>query len=365
MGQFSPLTPASPQDLRLPVSDVRTPRWTGSNPLHSQVASLRNRTLGTNVGHPLLPNTNQTRPRGGMTGLAGNGLRFNSTQPSGGRPVPTASPSPSPVTLRTNPWRFITTFAVIHPLLHYTVFLPPIYLLCSQTNAATWLLAGPSGVALLKTTIPDWIPNGSVYGLRDTRQRVKKRGSRHPQKEQNQPIQSTEEEMKQKKGLLKGLLSNGLDRIEVPSGLNGIKEKGQDYILSKSDNYLPSMTSSSQPPSGPRPTIEDWMETTIYKSISSTIKTGKSLGGLIKTYKGTKQPPSMEEIEAVKNDEIQNGSGKKTWLGGQIANHTQDVRIRTVVDGLTAWLVVKALFPLRLPVSLWVTPRVVKMMLRR
>lgn len=325
----------------------------------------------------------QTQSHGVMASTMYGGLRYNSTAAAGvGTRAGAGSgpPRPPQPTLRTHPWRFITTFAVVHPLLHYTLFLPPIYLLCSQTGFATWLLAGPSGAALLRTTIPDWVPNGTVYGLRDCRERVKKRWSKRGESTANVEAavnRDKSESSDARAGLVRGLVSKGLDQVQLPSGL---KAKGQAYLEDKISQHTDEsksapVTTSVSPvtPAGPRPTIEDWMETTIYKSLSSTIRTGKSLGGLIRQYKGSdKPPPSLDEIRKVKDDEVgsSNGGGgyfsnSRAWVQGQVKDHAQDVRIRSVVDGLTAWLLVKALFPLRLPVSMWITPRVVRMMMRR
>lgn len=284
--------------------------------------------------HPL----SHHRPSAFARGLNPS-VRFNST--SGSNP---GGPRPA-VTLRTHPWRFITTFGVIHPLLHYTLFLPPIYLLCSQTGFATWLLAGPSGAALLRTRVPDWIPNGSLYGLKDTRERVSRRWKGQ---EEQVVVESGVEKKSMRDRALGGLISAGLDRI--PDKYSAIGEKGKEYIQSQQQgSSTPSTTTTTTTTTSHAPTIEDWMETTIYKSIASTIRTGKSLRGLISSYRdnGDKPPPSMDEIKSVKDDELSQSSGARKWFAGQVKDHTQDMRIRTVVDGLAAYLVVKVSFARR------------------
>lgn len=337
MGQFSPLA-VSP-----PATWATSPRPSAPSPLTYSRRFLHSGLLRS---HALSNDLHSSQSASVLPRTIYGGLRLNSTSSA---PYTSSPPPPKPVpTLRTHPWRFITTFGVVHPILHYTIFLPPIYLLCSQTGFATWILAGPSGAALLKTRIPEWIPNGTVYGLRDTRERVRKRwekkGSHEKKRIEQTSVEQEQASPNKQRGWVGSLVSKGLDQIPVPSQLSGITDKGKDYLVEKAQakaGSIESQATAGSPvvASGSQPTIEDWMETTIYKSIAYTIKTGKALGGFIKAQR-SEEPPSLEDIKAIKDDELNQG-GARGWLATQFKGHTEDMRIRSVVDALTAWLVVK------------------------
>ncbi|CAO1621101.1 unnamed protein product [Parajaminaea phylloscopi] len=214
--------------------------------------------------------------------------------------MPGASPQ---VSFRQYPLRYLLVFPALHTTIAWGL-LGPTYLFLSATGLTPLFLAGPQGVTLLKTRIPNLVPNGLVYGLRDCRASVQGRGN-------------------------------------------------------------------------PEPTIEEWMETSIKKAASGTWSAAKNLRSIIARVRGLSTPEGVEsEVERwakslqdkgmPRGDEAQDqknaGPGP---VRAFITNQASGVKVRDLADGVAAWVLIKCLLPLRIPLSLWLTPRVVRMTLRR
>lgn len=197
-------------------------------------------------------------------------------------------------------------FAAIHPTFTWAC-VAPVYFLCHYTNLTTLLMAGPQGVALLHTRIPSYIPEGVLYGLRGTRDK---------------------------------------HRTQFDTG---------------------------------DPTLEEWMEMAIRKSARWTWTSAKKVRNVVGTVKSAvagsdgdgwtpkadletakriqKAAMNLQEggLEGLKGAEAE----KKPWYRKYAQSQVEDIKFKQVADGVAAWIIVKMLLPIRVPISLWLTPKAV------
>lgn len=251
-------------------------------------------------------------------------LRQVATQPAAATSIP-------PVSFRSHPLRYLCVFPTLHTTIAWGL-LGPTYFFLAATGLTPLFLAGPQGVAVLKTRIPDFVPNGFVYGLRDCRASVAARGTQEP-------------------------------------------------------------------------TIEEWMETSIRKAAKGTWFGAKKLRSFITRVRGLNTPEGMtSEVERWAKVLEKKGlpdaedareptePSKSNPLRRYITDQASGVKVRNLADAVAAWVLVKVscsvrsrarrnlktsltsfhtnsgakcLLPVRIPLSLWLTPKVVRMTLRR
>lgn len=150
---------------------------------------------------------------------------------------------PTQVSFRTHPFRYLLAFSTVHTTIAWGL-LGPTYLFLSATGLTPLFLAGPQGVAVLKTRIADFVPNGFVYGLRDCRAKVHERGD---------PTPTIEEWMetsikKAAKGIWTGAkaLRGVVSRVRGLSTPAGVESEVERWAKSLQDKGLPTGEDAKQ-----------------------------------------------------------------------------------------------------------------------
>ncbi|PWN90863.1 hypothetical protein FA10DRAFT_286536 [Acaromyces ingoldii] len=249
-------------------------------------------------------------------------VRFNSTVAPGQPqppPPPVKPPQPPPHAAaqasaasalpsgRTRP-----SFAVLAPTFLFThvtlawALVPPVYLFLRTTNLSNSLLAGPQGAWFLSRQVPDFIP---------------------PQ-------------------LIDAIVG------PPPPSSKGREGQGQERR---------------------RLTVEELLERLARRAVGIVWSTGRGAYGI---YKGARGDVSEQDaIARAAVGEIRGGSktredgdtavdGITNKILGATRKQAQgiagDISFGQIRDGVAAWVLVKVLFPVRLPVSILLTPRVAR-----
>ncbi|KAG8862781.1 hypothetical protein FRB96_000791 [Tulasnella sp. 330] len=104
--------------------------------------------------------------------------------------------------------------------------------------------------------------------------------------------------------------------------------------------------------------VEDVVEDVMRGTIGSSWK----LWGM---YRGKDQKVEDKDSKKVAKETIEGLEGRRRLWTNKALDKASGVKLQQVMDAAAAYLVVKALFPLRLAVSLYLTPKIARTLARR
>lgn len=195
------------------------------------------------------------------------------------------------------------SFAILAPTFLFThvtlawALVPPVYLFLRTTNLSNTLLAGPQGAWFLSRKVPDWVPDTMVDRL------------------------------------VGGLPADG----------HAVK----------------------------RPTVEELIERLARRGIRILFNVGNSAFSAFRKGSGEEDAlakAALRELRGglgLKSEEVRDkADGIKEQIKGYTRRQAQgavsEIQFGQIRDGVAAWVFVKILLPLRIPLSLFLTPKVAR-----
>ncbi|CAO1612712.1 unnamed protein product [Jaminaea pallidilutea] len=268
--------------------------------------------------------------------------------------APPPNPQPPAVKFRNYPLRYAIVFPVLHSSIAWTL-LGPTYLFLSATGLTPLFLAGPQGAAMLKTRIPSLVPNGVLYGLNDCRS---KSGRDEVTVEEwmevvlRKAAKNTWGAAKTVRGLVNSFSSSGSGKnaeSKAPSKLEQVAyEFGQKGLPDGQDAQSSEDVGSSK-----------W---------GAWFSRAKDVGDAVLNHNNSSSSQQQQGAKGVESEEEDPESVRHratTAMRGYISSQAEGIKVRDLADAAAAWVLVKCLLPVRIPLSLWLTPKVVRASLRR
>ncbi|UZJ56599.1 hypothetical protein CBS101457_005919 [Exobasidium rhododendri] len=204
---------------------------------------------------------------------------------------------------------FKPSFLVLAPTFlftHVTVawaLIPPVYLLLRSTNLSNTLLAGPQGAWFLSRKAPEWIPDTLIDSL-----------------------------------------------------VGGVPANASSSRRAKMEN---------------RPTVEEIIERLARRAVRIFWNVGSTAYSGFKGGAGEEEAltnAAMRQLRGGLGMEKQEVKEKAGGIKDKVLGYTRkqaqgvagDIKFGQIRDGVAAWVLVKVLLPLRIPLSLFLTPKVAR-----
>ncbi|EPQ29401.1 uncharacterized protein PFL1_03156 [Pseudozyma flocculosa PF-1] len=224
--------------------------------------------------------------------------------------------------VKARPLVHASTFLALHVTVAWAL-VPPIYAFFRSTNTANALLAGPSVSYILAKPIPTWLP-ASLRGQSPSSSSSSASDAPDPT---NNQVQTVEDLLElQVRQFVKLLWKGG---VGVYSTVNRFKAKDQ----------------------------HEGGEGDVTKGLARS-----AIAFLRGKAKGT---DSDADTTLQQYDEQHEQSRRPGWakgyFGEQARKNAGDIKLGQIRDAVAAYVVVKTLLPLRVPLSLFLTPKVVRL----
>ncbi|PWN49806.1 hypothetical protein IE53DRAFT_387951 [Violaceomyces palustris] len=269
--------------------------------------------------------------------------------------------------IRARPFLHIFSFATLHLTLAWAL-IPPIYTFFRSTGSANALLAGPQVAWILNRPVPDWFPlamrikrqgaDGSVDGFdddHDGKLTVEDLIEVMARNFAGKAWKASVGAYGQAKGLgelARGGMSLFKKKAEVEDG-----KRAQEQEEVELERVEKTLTRSAMD---------------LLRGVREKRRKGKEGTPVADgSEEGSTTESGEAEIRAIE-EEMVTRKERKGWIskslgstvGKSALRNAQEIKLTQVRDAIAAYVVVKTLFPLRLPVSLLLTPRFARLLTR-
>ncbi|KAF7980994.1 hypothetical protein HWV62_5237 [Athelia sp. TMB] len=257
---------------------------------------------------------------------------------------------------RARPFLHVLSFGLVHQTIAWAA-LPPLFYFFQTTGAATALLAGPQFAWVLSRPVPSWLPTPFI----DKKEARRKGGSSTETAEQTQRAETHGKIDEAKAGIAGAITSwirgdKDVSRLAEAVGANKELEKmareGKEAeARAKAKEKKPLL-------------VEDVVEQVVRRAVRTGYNLSLSIYGQAKTRGKDGDEVADDAIKALEGKGIGGLHISNLGLGDRVRKTAEGVSFREILDGAAAYIVVKALFPARLPLSLILTPKVARVLSR-
>lgn len=256
--------------------------------------------------------------------------------------------------VRARPLFHLLSFGIVHQTIAWAA-LPPLFYFFQATGAATSLLAGPEVAWVLKQPVPRWLPLPFID----------KKRARHKEAEENLEV-SAERKVEEAKAGMAGAIRKWVGRT-----------KDVSEVIGRPANEIKGSVNGEKPL-----LVEDVVEQLIRRAVRVGFRLSKTFYGQVKSR--------GRDADHVADDAIATLEGNKSRFsipsfdfGDRARRTAEGVSVWTILDGAAAYIVVKvsqraplcvmvsdllswfqATLPVRIPLSLFLTPKFARVLSR-
>lgn len=265
--------------------------------------------------------------------------------------------------VRARPFLHVLSFGLLHQSIAWAA-LPPLFYFFQTTGAATALLAGPQVAWVLSRPVPHWLATPFV-----DKRKVHRKGSSPSQSDADAEKRNVEAggRLRDVKAGITSVVSWIKDKADISRVSRAVGEEAE--VVAKAKGQKPLL-------------VEDIVEQIIRKAVRTGYTLSRSIYGHARTWGKDGDEVADDAIKALEEKGSDRMHLSNFGLGDKVRETAEGVSFREILDGAAAYIVVKvrllvytllhacqsdplqALFPVRLPLSLFLTPKFARVLSR-